>query len=156
MYIPEMDQTTEKKVSYFSDSCISIGTGKFSKSWTKYLPSAVNVLILTPKISPNTRGDILQINFLENDEKTSQKRSHGDFAIIWDDFTCWLSKRVLKRRFSESGLSKIFKVSIFANTLAMTIILFFKMSFFEIIPFELGVRNSHNLEQGTYHRQLMC
>ena len=33
------------------------------------MPSAVHVLTNTPKISPNTRGDILQIDFPENDEK---------------------------------------------------------------------------------------
>ena len=71
--------------------------------------------------------DILQINFPENDEKTWQKRSDGDLASILDAFTCWLSKRVLKERFLESGLTKIFTVSSFLNTLAMTIILFFKM-----------------------------
>ena len=54
------------------------------------------------------------------------KASHGDFAIIWDAFTCLLSKRVLKRHFLGIGLSKISKFSNFANALAMTIILFSK------------------------------
>ena len=58
------------------------------------------------------------------------KRSHGDFASIWDAFTCFLSKRVMKRRFLESGLTKIFRVSNFGNALAMTINFFFKI--FEI------------------------
>ena len=33
------------------------------------MPSAVNVLTKTPNISSNTRGDIFQINFTENDKK---------------------------------------------------------------------------------------
>ena len=45
---------------------------------------------------------------------------------IWDAFACWLSKRVLKKRFLESGLSKIVNVSNLENTFAMSIILFFK------------------------------
>ena len=33
------------------------------------MPSSVNVLTNIPEISPNTRGDIFQINFPQNDEK---------------------------------------------------------------------------------------
>ena len=117
----------KKKFFYFSDSCIWIKNCKFSQSWKKYLPSAVNLLTLTPKISPKTRGDIFQIYFNENDEKTWQKWSHGDFASIWDVFTCWVSRRLLKPCFLESGVTKVFRVCNFGNILAMTIILFFKM-----------------------------
>ena len=90
------------------------------------MPSAVNVLNLTPKISPKIWWDIFQINFNENDEKTWYKRSHGDFASIWEAFTCWLSKRVLKRRFLERALSKFFTICKFGNTLALTINIWFK------------------------------
>ena len=79
--------------------CIWIGSCKFSQSETGYLPSTANLLTNTTKTSPNTRGDILQINFLENDKKTWQNCSHRSFPSICDGFTCWLSKRVLKRRF---------------------------------------------------------
>ena len=37
--------------------------------WTGYLKLAVNVLTNTIKISSNTRGEILQISFRQNDEK---------------------------------------------------------------------------------------
>ena len=58
------------------------------------MPSAVNVLTNTPKISSNTMGDILQINFPENDEnhdtsplmEHSQllgKPSHIDFQCVF-------------------------------------------------------------------------
>ena len=73
-----------------------------------------------------------------------------------DDFTCSLSKRVLKRRFLESGLTKIFTVCNFGTILPMTIIFSFKMFVFQIIAFELGVGNSHNLEQDTCRRQSIC
>ena len=73
MYIPEMEQKIEKMFFYFSDSCIWIGSGRFSQCRTKYLPSVVNVLTLAPKISPNARGDIFQINFNENDENLDKK-----------------------------------------------------------------------------------
>ena len=69
-----------ENIDRFSDNCIWIGSCKFSQPWTGYLPSAVNVLTDTPKISPHTRGDILQINFPGNDEKTRYKCSHGDFT----------------------------------------------------------------------------
>ena len=100
---------------YFSVSSIWIRSGRFSQSSTEYLPSPVNVLTLTPKISPNTMEDIFQINFPENDDKTWWKHSHWDVASIWDAFTCWLSKRVLKQPFLESGPSKSFTVSNFAK-----------------------------------------
>ena len=110
----------------FSNNCISLGSGKFSQSWTRYLSSAYNVLTNTHKISPNTKGSNFQINFPENDKKTWEKCSHGDFASIWDAFTCWLSKRVLKQGFLENGLSKFFAVCNFGNTLDMTIIFSFR------------------------------
>ena len=53
----------------FSDNCIRIGSCKLSKSRKEYLPSAVNLLINTDKISHNTREDTSGINFPENDEK---------------------------------------------------------------------------------------
>ena len=77
--------------------------------------------------SPNTRGDIFQTNFPEKDEKTWSKCSHREFACIWKAFTCWLSRLVLKRRFLETGLNKIFTVSNFGKTLAMTNIFSSKM-----------------------------
>ena len=58
-----------ENVYRFLDNCIWIGTCKFSQPWTGYLPSTVNVLTNTPKISPNIRGDIFQINFAEKDKK---------------------------------------------------------------------------------------
>ena len=72
-----------EKVYCFSDNCIWIGSCKFSQPWTGYLPSAVTVLTNTSKISPNTRGEIFQINFNENDEKTWLKPSHGDFSSFY-------------------------------------------------------------------------
>ena len=75
----------------------------------------------------NARGDIFQINFPQNDEKKWYKASHGDFASIRDTFTCWLSKRFLKRHFLEGCLTKTFTVYKFGNILAMTIIFFIKM-----------------------------
>ena len=49
------------------------------------------------------------------------------FHKFWVTLTCWLSKDVLKRRFSERGLTKSLTVGNLRNTLAMTIIFFFKM-----------------------------
>ena len=123
-------QKWNKKVSKIfrlTDSCILIGSGKFSQCLTWYLASSVNVPINTHKVSPNTRGDIFQINFPENDEKTWEKRSHGDFTSIWDAFTCWLRKPVLKHCSLESVLTNFFTGYNSGNTLAMTIIFLFKM-----------------------------
>ena len=36
------------------------------------MPSAINVLTNTPKISPHPRGDIFQIKFSENGEKNDK------------------------------------------------------------------------------------
>ena len=73
-------------------------------------------------------GHIFLIHFLPNDEKTWSKHSHGDFASNPDTFTCRLSKRVLRQRFLQSGVTKFLIVCNFGNTLAMTIIFFFKIS----------------------------
>ena len=169
-----MEQKMEKKFFRFSDNYIWIRSSKVSQSRTGYLPSAVNLLTNTTKTSSNTRGDIFQINFPDNDGKTWRRRSHWDLARIWDTFTCWLSKRVLKRRFLDSGLSKIITVPNFGYPLTMRIIIFFKIfkiwcSFqkwqkkiekmffvFQIMAFELGVANCGNIEQDTCQRQCMC
>ena len=58
-----------EKLFRFSDYCIWSGSCNFSQTWTVYFPSTVNVLANSPKISPNTRGDIFLINFPENDKK---------------------------------------------------------------------------------------
>ena len=97
------------------------------QSWTGYLPSGVNVIANTHKTSPNTRWDIFQIYFPVKDEETWYKCFHGDFASVRNAFTCWLSKRALKRRLLESVLTKFFTVCNFGNTLDMTIIFSFKM-----------------------------
>ena len=52
---------------------------------------------------------------------------NGHFASTRDTFTRWLSKRVLKRRFLQSAVTKFSTVCNFGNTLAMTIIFFFKI-----------------------------
>ena len=59
-----------EKVFCFSDNCMGIGSCKFAQYSIGYLPSEVNLLTNTPKISHNTRGDIFQINFSENDKVT--------------------------------------------------------------------------------------
>ena len=65
-----MEQKIEKMFFYFSEIYIWNVSGRFSQSWIKYLPSAVNVLILTYKLSPNTRRNVSQIDLNENNEKT--------------------------------------------------------------------------------------
>ena len=62
-----MEQKIKRKFFYLADSCIWTWSGRFSQYWTKYLLLAVNVLTLTPNISPKTIGDIFQINLNEND-----------------------------------------------------------------------------------------
>ena len=70
MEIPKMEQKKGIKDFHFLDNWIWVGSCKFLESWTGYFSSAVIVLTKTHKKSPNTRGDIFQNNFSENDEKT--------------------------------------------------------------------------------------
>ena len=126
-----------RKTFSFSDNCICIGNCKISQSSTGYLASAVNVLRNTAKISRNSPGDIIQINFSQNDKNTRWNSSHGDFASIWDTFTCCLSNRDPKGCFLQGGLSKFSAVCNFGNTLAMTIIFFFT----KCLKFDLDSRN---------------
>ena len=87
----------------------------------------MNILTNTSEISSNTGGDIFQINFPQIDEKKWSRHSHGDFPSIRDTLTCRLSKRVPRRPLLQSCVTKFFIVCNFGNTLAMTIIIFFKM-----------------------------
>ena len=75
-----------------------------------------------------TLGDIFSKSTSLRMTKKHDKSPLMDKSQVFRDaFTCSLPKRVLKRRFLESGLPKIFRVCNFGNTLAITIILFFKM-----------------------------
>ena len=65
-----MEQKIENFFFRFSDNIILIASCRFSQPSRLYLPSDVNVLTDNPNISPDTKGDIFQINFPENDEKT--------------------------------------------------------------------------------------
>ena len=65
-----MEQKNWEKFFQLSYNWIWIGSGKFSKSSIEYLASAVNVLTNTSNILPKTTGDIFQIKFPKNDEKT--------------------------------------------------------------------------------------
>ena len=70
MYIPEMEQKVEKKILVFQINPFELRvTNSQNLEWdTSASPD--NVLTNTTKISPNSRGTIFGINFLENDEKT--------------------------------------------------------------------------------------
>ena len=57
-----------------------------------------------------------------------------------DDFTCSLSKNVLKRRYLGSGLLTIFTVFNFGNTLAMTIMFLSKFLKF-VVDSTNGTKN---------------
>ena len=89
--------------------------------------SAVNVLTKIPRISNLNKGDIFQITFCQSDEKICEKCFHADFTSVWDPSTCWLSKKILKRLFLESALTKSLTVCSFGNRFAMTIYFFLKM-----------------------------
>ena len=70
MEIAEMEQKVEKYLMVFSIFAFELGlpiSHNLERDTCGYM-STVNVLTNTPKISPNTRRDILQINFPENDE----------------------------------------------------------------------------------------
>ena len=70
MYIPEMEQKVEKKILVFQINPFELRvTNSQNLEWdTSASPDIV--LTNTTKISPNSRGTIFGINFLENDEKT--------------------------------------------------------------------------------------
>ena len=58
-----------QKVIDFLDNCIWTGCGSFSLLWREYLPSAVNVLTNSPKISDQTKREIFQLNLSQIDGK---------------------------------------------------------------------------------------
>ena len=116
-----------EKVGQFSDNWIWIGSCKFLQLWTGYLPSAVNVLTKSRKISPNSEGHIFQMNFTQNEKKKLIKALSWKLGSICDTFTFWLPKPVLKQWCWESFLTKIFTVCNSGSTLAMTMIFSFKV-----------------------------
>ena len=83
-----------------------------------------------PMISNFNQGDIFQIISLHSDEKIWWKCSHEDFTSVWNGLTCWMSKKVLRRRWIVSGVTKPWTVANFGKTLATTI-------FFILKPFKI-------------------
>ena len=99
--------------------CQSVfGSSKFFQCSTGYMPSAVYVLTNTIKILPNTRGDLLQINFPQNDEKHNKSTlmeilqvfrttSHVDCkSVFWNGA---FYRKVL-RSFEQSVISEIYEL----------------------------------------------
>ena len=70
MYIPEIEQKIQKKFFVFQITAFWIGSGIFSQSSIGLPSSAVSMLRNIRKISPNSTGDIFQINFSHNEENT--------------------------------------------------------------------------------------
>ena len=70
MYIPEMEQKVEKKILVFQINPFELRVTNSQNLQWDTSASPDNVLTNTTKISPNSRGTIFGINFLENDEKT--------------------------------------------------------------------------------------
>ena len=57
--------------------------------------------------------------------------SHENFDSVWNRLTCWLTKDVLRRRWIVSGVTKLWTVVNFGNTLAMMIFFIWKCSKFD-------------------------
>ena len=104
-----------ENVFCLSDNSICVGSGKFSQSWTGYLPSIVTVLTNTAKILPNTRWGTSQINFLQNDENHDKSAlmdilqvfrtlSHVDCQVLFRNEAFY---RKVWRSFSQSVISEI-------------------------------------------------
>ena len=85
------------------------------------------MLTNNPMIWNFNQGDIFQIISPHSDEKIWQKCSHEDFASVWNNLTCWLSKEVLRQRWIVSGVTKPWTVANLGKTLATTIFYFLKM-----------------------------
>ena len=122
-----MQQKLQQKVFRFLDNCIWIRSRKISQPWIGFLSPDANVLKNTSKISHIDKRDTPQIISYHSDAKIWQMCSHADFTSVWDALTCWLSKDVLKQCFLEIGLTKSLTLCNFGNTLAVTIIFFFKI-----------------------------
>ena len=88
-----------KKVFGLLDNCIRIDWAIFFLLWQGYLSSAVTVLKNSPKISDLTMRDVFELNLSLNNETIAKTFSGADFCSIWDPFTRWLPKGVLKRNF---------------------------------------------------------
>ena len=50
------------------DNCVTVTCGKFSLSWQEYLPSPVNMLTNSLKISNLTKREVFQLNLSQIDE----------------------------------------------------------------------------------------
>ena len=78
-----------------------IGCSKFSVLGIEILPSAVNVVTNSLRISDITKRDNFELNFLQIDDKLWYKCSCSDFSSVSHSLTSWLSKDVLKRGFLD-------------------------------------------------------
>ena len=112
-------QKWRKKFSksfFFLDNFISIGCGKFSVVWRKYLSSAISLITNSPKISDITKRDIFQLHFPHSNEKIWSKCCRVDFSSLSNTLACWLSRGVLKRGPLAIYLTTSLTVRNFGNT----------------------------------------
>ena len=126
MKILEMEQKIEKNIFVFQIIAFELGVAN-SHNLEQDTCRRQSMCSETPLRFHLTLGETFSKSIPSQWWKTWKKLSHGDLPTIWDAFTCSLSKRVPKPRFFECGLTKIFTVCDFGNTLAMTIKFFFKM-----------------------------
>ena len=80
------------------------------------MPSAINALTDSRKISDITKRDIFQLHFPHSDEKTWQKCCGAGFSSLWHRLGCWLSNGVLKRGFLHIYLVTSLEVRNLQNT----------------------------------------
>ena len=89
--------------------------GNFSQSCREYMWSAANVLVKSPKSSYVNKTDVFSPNLSQSNQKLRWKCCRADFSNIWDPWTRWVSKGVLKQEPSGIQVTTFLEGNNFRN-----------------------------------------
>ena len=94
-----MEEKTEKK--FFKINLIAFELVALDTPFTEreHLPSGVNMLTKSLKISDTTKTKFTEVVYFHSDQKIWEKYCRSGLSNLSDPLTCWLSIIVLRRGF---------------------------------------------------------
>ena len=104
-----------RKVCSFGDKSVWTCCINLSQLGPEYIWLEVNVLPNNPKISDFSKKYVFYLNLSQINGRLGWKCGRADFVIVWDTWTRWLSKCILKRELSAIQVTTFFRANNFRN-----------------------------------------
>ena len=95
----------------FEDNGVWTCCRNLSQLWAEYMWLAVNLLPNNPNISDLTKKDVFQPNLCQINRNAGLKCRRADFVSVWDLWTRWFAKGVLKEELSVIQITTFFRIN---------------------------------------------